>query len=336
MRRSEPISDLRSPICDVRSPIAHRRSHIRPGFTLVEVLMAMLILAIGLVAIASVFPVAGYLQKQANDDVVAMHVSSQARATLTASPIDFSGFVLPSSQNVVALPATLLDSSVSVDKVEWPVRNRCFPTAFDLDHDGKYNEPAGNVVSGAVTIGGNPDPDTGAPDPEDSDFDQRRAYWVPLVQNTGTLADPVWRVFIFILGKRSDAKYTTSITGASLANPGDGDAVPKVVRLNVSSTPQYNNENDANHPNTSTIGVNHNGNLQAGDMVLTSHGRILRITDVDDSNIYVNGDISPAAMPTGTPSLTGVWFGLPPQSNNTPAGPSSTLRILALGQEVIK
>ena len=41
-------------------------------------------------------------------------------------------------------------------------------------------------------------------------------------------------------------------------------------------------------------------------------------------------------MPTGTPTLDGLWIGLPPQLNNNPIGPSSTLRIVALGKEAVK
>lgn len=325
--------------------VSNRQRPRRSGFTLVEVLMAMLILAIGLVAIASIFPVAGYLQKQANDDVTAMHVSDQVRAMLTASPIDL-GSLTPTGNHVVALPAALLDDNITTSKVEWPVRNRCFPSALDLDNDGIYNEKPGDVKSGAVLIAGNPDPDSGAADPEDSDYDQRAVYWVPLIQKIGTEPDANWRVFVFVLGRKLNATYLNSgFTGTNLANPGDGASVPKVVKLATSGTVTYDaltidvTTTPAARPGASEVTLTRASDadhVQAGDVVLTSHGRIMRVVDVVDNKVYLQGDIRTATMPTGTPTLNGLWIGLPPQQNNNPIGPSSTLRIVALGKEAVK
>lgn len=60
------------------------------GFTLVELLLAMFILGIGLAAIASVFPVASYLQKSAVQGVDTLHVATSAESILRANPIPAS------------------------------------------------------------------------------------------------------------------------------------------------------------------------------------------------------------------------------------------------------
>ncbi len=301
------------------------------AFTLVEVLIAMLILAVGMVAIASVFPVAGYLQKQAADDVLALHVSRQAESVLAARKIDVSS-LNPTTADIIPLNKLDLEPWTDTKKwsSEWPVSLRCHPSALDLDGDGLVNERGANVQGLAG-------------DPEDHDFDQRVAYWVPVIQNLGNTANPEWRVFTFILRKKADATYQAARPDAEVANPDDGDGVPKVVRLDARFVRYYEIDNqNADRPGTSEIELTDAGDIgqvQLGDLVLTNQGLILKVTDIEDDLVFVNGDVRIGTLPTSTQELSALWIGLAPQTPNAPyraIGSSSTLRIIAFGEEVVK
>lgn len=56
----------------------------RNGFTLAEVLISIGVFAIGMIAVASLFPVGALLQKETADDILAKQASTNARATIEA------------------------------------------------------------------------------------------------------------------------------------------------------------------------------------------------------------------------------------------------------------
>ncbi len=61
-----------------------RRPRGRAGFTLAEVLISIGVFAIGMIAVASLFPVGALLQKETADDILAKQASTNARATIEA------------------------------------------------------------------------------------------------------------------------------------------------------------------------------------------------------------------------------------------------------------
>ncbi len=60
----------------------HRRLHFRPAFSLIEVLIAMLVLGIGLLMVAAIFPVAGNWTRQSAEEGMAQSVARSALALI--------------------------------------------------------------------------------------------------------------------------------------------------------------------------------------------------------------------------------------------------------------
>ena len=174
----------------------------RGGFTLIELLLAMFILAIGMSAIASIFPVAGYLQKNAFADVLTLQVKRQAVAMIGAVDVPISA--MPSGTTVG--PISNLNSHL-------PLAMRCYPQALDIDGDYVPNESG-----------------------EDDDFDERQFYWVPMAMNVGTSTAPDYRYFVFILERASDGQYATFGSSGDWANYNDPTNVPKVRKLSASGS----------------------------------------------------------------------------------------------------
>ncbi len=107
-------------------PPRDRGRHASPraadGFTLIELLMAMFILSVGLVAIASIFPVSSYLQKQTFEDTITLQVKRNAEAVLYEMPV-------PPQSGSGIQAVSGLDS-------EYPLSVRCYPLMLDSDNDG--------------------------------------------------------------------------------------------------------------------------------------------------------------------------------------------------------
>lgn len=105
------------------STIANRQS--RTAFTLIELLLAMFILAIGLAAIGAIFPAGTYLQRQTLEEVTTLQVKRNAEAILLSRGIDKLKVtdVDDTDAKVVALPPAALD--------DFPVADRSYPTGGD-------------------------------------------------------------------------------------------------------------------------------------------------------------------------------------------------------------
>lgn len=324
------------------------------GFTLVELLIAMGVLAIGLVSIAAIFPVSGYLQKQAGDDMLALHAQQHIDTMLKARKIGVTG-----GSGVFALQTELRGDTNGDGMPEgpWPVALRCYPSTYDLDGDGRTDEVAANVISDGQTIGGRTDPDTTSPDPEDADFDQRSIYWVPLGYDRAGEK----RVYVFVLRSHPDAYYDNSnFLNGDTANPQDDDDdtagpesfsynspstyyhIPRVVRSSPLVVPGIHepatNETYFEFGDTFTV-----DQLRPGDLVLFDNGVVARLSDVDTFNrrIKIVGNYEAAELTrVGLSQPTRVWFALPPQAfsagGNRPDGANPAMRILVYGPEVIR
>jgi len=113
---------------------AYRRSH---GFTLLEVMFAIMIMGIGLIAIASLFPVAGNMQRSAYEDAMGMQVSTSVEVMLRSRPIplDLNGTTWTADGKVHKISDTDL---ITV----WPLKDRSFPqTESDVDKRTYYWRP---------------------------------------------------------------------------------------------------------------------------------------------------------------------------------------------------
>src|SRR5688572_11021121 len=144
------------------------------GLTLLEVMIAMMMLASGLVAIASLFPVAGTIQRRTYDDVVVNQVSDSVDDIVTTRGFNWVDLLVDDPPDVTnprppdlsdptqraqilvndagslpylrphvrPLPARALDGdpdpSTHPVSTEWGMADRCYPSAMGGDDD--YNE----------------------------------------------------------------------------------------------------------------------------------------------------------------------------------------------------
>jgi len=274
------------------------------GLTLLETLIAVLFLGVGLISIASLFPVAGTIQRRTYDDVVARQVSDSvndlvhARGFHVADLIDLSRPLDLLSFEVRPFPAKTLNADTALPAViRWGLADRCYPTA----------------MSG------------------DGDFNDRSYYWVPLVRRVNNLLD--WHIYIFVLKKEQGVIYGDH---SGSANPSDPPQVPMVRSIVVAplsvggavgeliggllggNTPGAISTTESNRlvlPNASAY-------FDIGDKVLDSQGVTHTILDVDATGLTVDGYVSPL--------VTRLWY-----SPRPPGGESPTRQILTFGNGVV-
>ncbi len=295
-------------------PAADRR---RAGFTMLEILLAMGIFALGFIFIAAMFPAAIVLQKQTADNVLARQAARSAEAMLRGrvlheSELEDTGYGLThyyttawdTSELVYPLPAGMLAKSpaggdpASTGSGCWTLNDRSFPS----------NEPT--VTS-------------------------RRIYWVPLIQDadpgSGT-SNRIWRLYVFVLLRWPNVNYNDpAVTNRRFwANPDDSDSVPRVrwasvapsnadlARLNF-TTANYNQDSDGDGL------LDH---LVVGDQFLDSNGNVYTVTEADADGVKVAGQLSNYPH-----TINGIWYAWPGLDTGTgqPSGRQSpTMMIIPL------
>lgn len=227
------------------------------GFTLIEAIFAMTIFIVGLVAIASLFPLAARMQQQASDAVVADQVSTSARSLLRMRGIDEAALVsgLPSQHTTSGLVYPLpLDMLVEGDSATYPAEIRWTPESRSYPH----------TVS----------------------LDQRETYWVPLVRldpgaDVVSTADDQWFVYVFILKNRTHLNFDINPTPVDSANPDDPSSVQVVSIQNVSRS-------DLDTFESAELA----SMVNVGDEILDELGTIYRVARVEGTQIDVFGFIS--------------------------------------------
>ena len=285
------------------------------GFTLIEVLMSMFILSIGLIAIASVFPVSAYLQKQTFKAVVSRQVVENVEALLKTKKISIGdltaglpmidGGVYDTDCDVHRLPNLILDENVDLAGIgiEWPLTQRCYPLA---DFRAGMNN-------------------------DDPEALNREFYWVPLVRDADLTPNvQAWEIYVFILKNRRNAAYTKLGLGADdewairdidtrpSAPPGTDAPVPGVKRLFLSSRVSDNVfQIPATDPQTERDLVLYPV-LQPGDQVLDNTGKVYQVIDVDGMNITVNGTLPPV-FGSNQGDLEAIWYGVPADDDDETA-----------------
>ncbi|NBC10111.1 MAG: prepilin-type N-terminal cleavage/methylation domain-containing protein [Planctomycetes bacterium] len=171
---------------------------IRPqsarGFTLMEVLVAIGIFAIGLIAVASIFPVAILLQKQTVEEVEATHFGENAKAIVAAR-----GFVASDWSSIANSGAGVVSKMEGMNPDDpmddWSLADRSYNTL----------EPT----------------------------DERRVFWVPLCYDSDASGDNAWQVFVFVVRGERDTTYGPVAADADIANSLDAEYVPRVKKLST-------------------------------------------------------------------------------------------------------
>lgn len=327
------------------------------GFSILEVGLAMSVLAIGLAAIASIFPIATLLQKEAVNDVMTQQVARNVRALLRARKFAATEFDDPNnpyfySNNVNGTYGDLLvhpvlrqqSSGVLLDPPgqlqagtppvweRWKLNDRSY--FFEGQNNLGYTLPQTDELAA----------------PYASEFN-RSYYWVPLAKRLktpkgGSFNPPDvpsspsdWEVFVFILHRNATTfDRTTGLSGgAAAAFNGwanyDGFAssnwyVPGVRSMSLTSftaPDRFNFDNDRDLAPTDP----HFGKpdeILVGDRVLDNLGNIHTVGAADINGINIVGTVPMI----GGVAPTLLWYGRPASAG----APSPTQAIIVVSDAV--
>lgn len=267
-----------------------RTGRPRGGFTLLEIMFAVLILGIGFIAIASIFPAASVMQRETVQDAESDTIRRNATASLKARPIDgpldqwLDNHLNTSDwdidRQVYSMPPELVGPASGSIIPMWSLYDRSFPGIAPLTERQKE-------------LLADPDVDYRPPQAEPAG---RRYYWVPLIRDREEAAnDHDWQVFVFILARNDNTVYRRG----TLSNPAPdssewavplsisrGRFVPGVLSIGASvdsgDLSRLEFENDANDDNRAD-------RIVAGDWFLTNTGVIHRARRADPGGLEIEG-----------------------------------------------
>lgn len=277
--------------------LAFAPSRRAAGFSLVEVLIALGIFAIGMTAIVSLFPAAAILQRETTQEVISEMAAQSARSIIDTQALtyEWSGtartgdladyYPHAGSNRTDVVPLRLIDINVSTTALDrYPAADRSYPTA-SLD---------GNNIA-------------------DCDL-----HWVPFIQDlngepTGTNQN--WVMRLFILDADSDADYSTTTPAGTVevANSADPANFPRVVAVAASAA-------------GNTFTTANTLDLDPGDIVMDSNGNSHVITDITGTAVTV---LHPIARTPNAPNQ--LWYA--PKFNGS-ASPAQ--RIVTVEVNVVK
>lgn len=248
-----------------------RRARASAGFLLNELLISLGIFAIGMAALASLFPVAAILQRETAQEVFAGAAAQSAEAIVNANGLTYDA---PGAadrgdlgQYHPTAASTRTESVPLLNLTGFPANK--FPQTLRALPSSQVNTALANPVKHC------------------DDF------WLPFIQDvSGDPANPNWVMRVFVLS--SDSRATYAGGGAGFANPAsiDADNFPRVQSVAVSSV----------SGNTFNLAAAHD--LEPGDIFMDANGIDYVVGNVPDNTtieVLFNIPITPA-----TPGV--VWF----------------------------
>jgi|GEM_PF-3072721 len=264
----------------------------RRGFTLNEILIALGVFAVGMIAVASLLPAAAILQRETADEVSMQNASDSAQAIVEAvwPGIESSGdlanyHTLFGANFQDAVPLSAINTSLLTDKLSAFMRS--YPTS-QIDY------------SGSVPI------------VADCDL-----FWVPFLQDiNGDENSPIWVLRLFMLqpDSRANYLYTPPDNTSLIANYNDSGKIPKVFSADCNVTGEYT-------LTLSNLTYSPHG-LRAGDVILDNNGNEMYITSVTGNNLSVLNSVILTPNPP-----TKVWYAPTYQGTRSPGRRILTLAI---------
>ena len=262
-----------------RLPTIRRGSGPRVcGFSIMELLLAIAIFAVGFSAVAAIFPVAALLQKQAVGDVLTSQVVRNIEAMAKGRPYPNGGASGLDQLMPLDLDVNPVMEFVAL-RTHYHIQDRSYPSVFESNRRLFYAVPVARRMA----------------------FDSLATLRTSAGQ---------WQVFFFILSKEEETGYNIDGTQATFgysrwANV-EGDVIPAVFSMPV-TTPGDNRFEFDNRQWPAQTPAGTADQVRPGDQVLDNNGIVYEVIDADDQGIYVKGIIvhNPA-----TPNT--IWYGRPP------------------------
>lgn len=283
------------------------------AFTLMEVLVAIGIFAVGMVAVASIFPPAFVLQRKTIDAVQLQNAQEnfEALASVYQAQAKTPGTAWNISSFDVAPPATFNAADVrpptQAQLNTLGLNNRSYPDGTMTGYRLDYSTTPPTAIEKNLEMSA----------PESGGTYDGELYFVPLWSdptgnadgNTTTPPGPVSVYIVTMERVRSNATYT-QVPGTIYANGSDPAAIPLLQRVTASPSAVVDVDQ------RQTIEITNAGSIfGVGDSILDNLGNTYVIKEVRADEILVRGFV-----PT---TITHVWIGTPDDDATTPR---STIR----------
>ncbi|MEO0965743.1 MAG: prepilin-type N-terminal cleavage/methylation domain-containing protein [Planctomycetota bacterium] len=274
-------------------PARRRAAAFRGGFNLIEVMVSMGIFVIAFVAVASIFPTAITLQREATQTVDDRAAEASAEAIAKAMKLSHSANLDPIAPGNSPVAIRGIGTGYASGEDE-PYRIQ--PLLDDLD-----GRPVGFEMP-MRTFGGNPNNSVA---PED-----RRYIWIPFIRplnDSGSISAGQWELSIALLRRAEFDSGVTYSTGKSFvggwasdgewSTPSGGedseDIYPGMLRIELTNTPSYNGSANVGTFELPNNDGNGNRLLIAGDIFMDSNGVQYPVLDSSTTSVDVLGEIQP-------------------------------------------
>ncbi len=269
------------------------------GFSLMEVLIALGIFAVGLVAVASIFPTAIAIQRETVRDLDARRIGKSAKSTLMAIAQSSDGApgvndpwaeinykhdaVLANREGTLKVYANNTESMALANALD---PNPVLPM-IDLP---ELTNPGDKGIQRPVPV---PDPNLTVDAPLSfhglftqelrsypsgiDRTDRRDYYWYPLIQVTDLAISPKWFMYLMVM-HRSGSELPPQIREARLDTR---KTVGSRIEFDTTIIDRSFLDNDADDDGLPDL-------IQPGDTVLASDGKVHKVILADRTGILVN------------------------------------------------